>query len=285
MPTSLDAALSFVAALALCTLRWVPIIALVPVFANHALTAICRAVVTIVFALPAAPHVVAGLDHTPPPLAQWLGLAAKEAGIGLVLAGLIAAPFWAVQAAGIYLDYQRGGNPQALDPAASVDASALGVMLQQALVVYVIHTGGLHALLDTVWTSYTVYPPLDGFFPFGGRAQPSIGVLLASTMRFGLLLAFPYLVALALVEACFAVVSRVNAKFPAYVAALPFKSVALLLLIALTLPRLLDTASDIAAQRAGEIRDLMRAATPKSERAVPDERSSAAIRKAVNDER
>jgi hypothetical protein len=80
-------------------------------------------------------------------------------------------------------------------------------------------------------------------------------------MRLALTLAFPYLLALGAIEACFAVLSRVNAKFPAYVAALPFKSVALLLLVALTLPRLLEAAGDIAAERAAEMHQWMDAAT------------------------
>jgi hypothetical protein len=88
-------------------------------------------------------------------------------------------------------------------------------------------------------------------------AWEAVCTLLVSTMRFALTLALPYLLALGAIEACFAVLSRVNAKFPAYVAALPFKSVTLLLLVALTLPRLLDAASDIAAERTAQLQRLL----------------------------
>jgi type III secretion protein T len=257
----IESSLPFVAALALCTLRWLPVALLVPVFASHALGRVARVVLTLALALPIAPSVASTLFAAPIPSAEWIGLAAKEVALGVVLACLIAAPFWAIEAAGTYLDYQRGGNPQALDPAASADASVLGAMLQLALVVFLIHTGGLDALLDVVWTSYAVWPPLDARPPLSREAWEAVREWLAATMRLALTLAFPYLLALGAIEACFAVLSRVNAKFPAYVAALPFKSVALLLLVALTLPRLLEAASDLAVERAVQVQQLMDGAT------------------------
>ena len=258
MANPLESALPFVAALALCVLRWLPTVLLVPVFAAHALSTTARTVIAIALALPATQGVLTVLAQAPLPLGEWLGIAAKEAVIGVLLAALIAAPFWAIQAAGTYLDYQRGGNPQALDPAASVDASVLGAMLQQALVVFLMHTGGLAALFEIIWTSYAVWPILDRRAPLGDRAWSSMGALLVSTMHFSLSLAFPYLLALGAIEACFAIVSRVNAKFPAYVAALPIKSVFLLVLVALTLPRVLGAAGRLAEQHALDVQQWMR---------------------------
>lgn len=258
----IELALPFAAALSLCALRWAPTILFVPVFAGHALGGTARAVLTLALALPATPPVTTALLTAPLPLADWLGLAAKEAAIGVILGALIAAPFWAIEAAGTYLDYQRGGNPQALDPAASVDASLFGAMFQQSLVVFLMYSGGLHALLEIVWSSYAAWPVLDAPTWPGLHAWTAIGALLAATMRFALTLAFPYLLALGAIEACFALLSRINAKFPAYVAALPFKSVALLLLVALTLPRLLGAAADIAGERVVGIRQLVRETAP-----------------------
>ncbi len=259
---ALESALPFVAALALCALRWMPAIALVPVFAGHALGGTARAVIALALAWPIAPGVAAALARAPMSAADWIATAGKETALGIVIACLVAAPFWAIEAAGTYLDYQRGGNPQALDPAASIDASVLGAMLQQALVVFLIHTGGLSALFDIVWTSYAVWPALTPLPPLGPQAWGSVCDLLASTMRFALTLAAPYLLALGAVEASFALLSRANAKFPAYVAALPFKSVALLLLIALTIPGLLNATADTAAEHFSDVQEWMRNAAP-----------------------
>lgn len=254
MASPIDSALPFVAALALCAVRWIPTIVLVPVFAGHALGAAARAVVMLALALPAAPRVAAAFARAPLPLAEWLALAAKEALLGTLLAGLIAVPFWAIEAAGSYLDYQRGGNPQALDPAMSVETSVLGTLMRQALIVFLMHSGGLHALLQIVAMSHAVWPTLAELPPLGPHAWAPFGALLVAAMHFALALAAPYLLALAAIEACFAVLSRVNAKFPAYVAALPFKSVVLMLLIAMTLPRLLTAAGDLSGQHGLEVR-------------------------------
>lgn len=258
MTGPIESALPFVAALALCALRWLPIVMLVPLFARHALSSLARTAVALALAMPAASGVAGTLVDAPLPAAQWVALAAKEAVLGTVLASLIAVPFWAMEAAGTYLDYQRGGNPQALDPAASADASVFGAMLQQALVVFLIQTGGLHALLDVVATSYGVWPALSNLPPLGPQTWARLGGLLTATTRFALLLAWPYLLALGAIEACFALLSRVNAKFPAYVAALPFKSVILVFLVATTLPRLLGAAADITDTHALQIRESMR---------------------------
>lgn len=254
MTSPLESALPFVAALALCGMRWLPTILLVPIFAGHALGSIARAVVMLALALPAAPGVAAALAQAPLSLGQWLALTAKEAVLGLLLAGLIGVPFWALEAAGTYVDYQRGGNPQALDPAMSVETSVLAILLQQALIVFLIHTGALHTLFDTVATSYALWPVLAGLPPLGPHAWEPFGALLAATMGFALTLAAPYLLALACIEACFALLSRVSPKFPAYVAALPFKSVVVLLLFALTLPRLLTATGDIVDEHRLEVR-------------------------------
>ncbi|RDU96952.1 EscT/YscT/HrcT family type III secretion system export apparatus protein [Trinickia dinghuensis] len=260
MTGPVEFALPFVSALGLSAVRWLPTILLVPLFAGHALGGTARAVVMLALALPAAHGIAAELARAPLPLVQWLALAAKEAALGSVLAALIAVPFWAIEAAGTYLDYQRGGNPQALDPAMAVETSVLGIMLRQALIVFVIHSGGLHAVFDIVAASYAVWPALADPPPIGPSVWEPFGALLAATMRFALILAAPYLLALAAIEACFAVLSRVNAKFPAYVAALPFKSVVLMCLLALTLPRLLTAAGDVVDRHAVEVRQTLREA-------------------------
>lgn len=254
MTSPLESALPFVAALALCAVRWLPTIVIVPVFAGGALGGVARAVVTLALALPAAPSVAQSFARMPLAPTEWLALAAKEAVLGTLLAGLIAVPFWAIEAAGSYLDYQRGGNPQALDPAMSVETSVLGTLMQQALIVFLMHSGGLDALLRIVATSYAVWPTLAKLPPLGPHAWSPFGALLVTTMHFALTLAAPYLLALAAIETCFALLSRVNAKFPAYVAALPFKTVVLTLLIALTLPRMLIAAGDLTAQYGLDVR-------------------------------
>lgn len=227
-------------ALGLAAIRWAPTLMLVPLFGSHVLSGVARAAIALALALPIAPSLLPVLQSAPPSLAAIIGLASKELAAGFVVALLLAIPFWAVEAAGTCIDYQRGANPQALDPAASADASLLGTMLRQASCVYLMHTGALHALCAVVYTSFTIWPVLEWLPLTHARAGEAIVPLLAALMRFTALLALPFMLALGLIEACFAVLSKASPRLPAYVAALPFKSIVALLVVALSLPALLE---------------------------------------------
>lgn len=229
-----------VLALALAAIRWAPTLMLVPLFGAHALSGMARAAVALALALPIAPSLLPVLQTAPPSLAAIIGLAGKELAAGFVVALLLAIPFWAVEAAGTCIDYQRGANPQALDPAASADASVFGTMLRQASCVYLMHAGALHALCAVIYTSFTIWPVLEWLPLTNARAGEAIIPLLAALMRFTALLALPFMLALGLIEAGFAVLSKASPRLPAYVAALPFKSIVALLVVALSLPALLE---------------------------------------------
>lgn len=233
--------LPFALAAALCAARWLPVLMLVPLFASHAMSAPVRMSVALALACPVALAVLSQWQPAPPDVCTLLLLIAKESGIGLLLAVLLAIPLWAIEAAGTCIDFQRGANPQALDPAASPDASILGAMLQQASCVYLIHAGALHALLAAVYSSFALWPPLQWMPALSSDAWHAAAALLSPLMRYAMILALPCVLALALVEACFALLSRASPRFPAYVAALPFKSLLALMIVALTLASLLET--------------------------------------------
>lgn len=232
--------LPLVLALSLGALRWVPALILVPIFAPHALSRIARIAVALALALPIVPGLLPDIAARAPSPGLALGLAAKECAIGLLLATVLAVPLWAVESAGTCLDYQRGANPQALDPTASPDASVFGALFKHASCVYLIHAGALHALVAVVYASFAVWPPLAWLPALDSGTWAAIEPLLTAMMRLAVLLALPYLLALVLVEVCFAVLSRAAPRFPAYVAALPLKSVLAVLVVALSLPALFD---------------------------------------------
>jgi type III secretion protein T len=238
-------ALPYVLSVGLPAARWAPALMLLPVFVPQTFSAPTRSAVALALALPVAPVLLPALQSAPPPLAVIVWLSTKEIGLGLLLAAVLAIPLWAVETAGAYVDYQRGANPQALDPTASPDASLFGLLLQRSSCVYLIYAGAFHALLGTVYASFAAWPSLQLAPSFDVHCREATEALLAALLRFSLTLALPYLFALGLVEACFALLSRANPRFPAYLAALPFKSIVALLLVALTLPASLEAVHDI----------------------------------------
>lgn len=247
-------ALPFVFSLALCAARWLPTLIVVPLFAPRSLPPLLRAALSLALALPVA----AALPSSAivPPLAQAIGLVAKELGIGLLLAVVLGIPLWAVEAAGAWLDYQRGANPQALDPAAFAEASIFGALLQQAACVYLLRSGAFHALLAIVYASFAHWPPTIWLPRMPHDAGMLSGELAALLARYALILALPALLALLLIETCFSVLSRASARLPTYVAAAPFKSVALLVTVGLMLPDFLQAVDDLVREHLVRAADL-----------------------------
>jgi type III secretion protein T len=262
MPELADLALPYVLSIGLAATRWVPTLMLIPVFASLSLSATTRGALALALALPIAPALFAALQAGPPPPAVLFWLALKEFSLGLLLAAVLAIPLWAVEAAGAYVDYQRGANPQALDPSASPDASLFGLLLQRSSCVYLMHAGAFHALVGALYASFAVWPPLQPVPSFDAQWWEAIKTLLSALLRFALTLALPYLLALGLVEACFALLSRANPRFPAYVAALPFKSIVALLLVVLTLPASLEAVHDIVVEHLDSATQAVRSAPP-----------------------
>jgi len=265
LTSPLASLLPSVLAVGLGALRWMPALILVPIFTPHALSRVARSAVALALALPIAPGLLPALEARPPSSVLMLCFAAKECAVGLLLATVLAVPFWAIEAAGTCLDYQRGANPQALDPAASPDASPFGALFKHASCIYLIHAGALHAIVALVYASFAIWPPLAWFPVLDSGAWSAAAPLLSAIMRLAIMLALPYLLALVLIEACFAVLSRAAPRFPSYIAALPFKSVVIVLVVALSLPALFDALSHATfahAQAAMEILDRMRIPRP-----------------------
>ncbi|PMS37862.1 type III secretion protein T [Trinickia symbiotica] len=256
-------ALPYVLSLGLAAARWVPALILVPAFSPQALSVSTRGAIALALALPVAPSMLPLLQAAPPPSVLLALLAGKELALGFLLAVTLAIPLWAIEAVGVYVDYQRGANPQALDPAASPDASTTALILQRASCVYLMQAGAFHALLGAVYASFGVWPPLELLPSFPDNLWQTVEPLLRALVGFTATLALPYLLALGLIEGSFALLARANPRFPAYVAALPLKSVAALLLVALSLPTALQAVHDVVAGQAGAIDRAARDATSK----------------------
>lgn len=223
-------------ALAILMPRWLGVMNLVPLFSAQALPSLLRNVVALALALPMLPATVLHLRQHPLYLGMLILLGLKEVMLGLLLGCLLAIPFWLFEAVGVYLDNQRGANVQAVNPTASADASELGLALQQALIVMLLHAGLFGLLIAPVYQSFHDWPPWASLPPLDEAALERLLPLFTHLMVASLIVASPGLICLGLVETGFAVLSRWNPQLPAYTAALPVKSLVSLLIVVLSLP-------------------------------------------------
>jgi type III secretion protein T len=171
----------------------------------------------------------------PEPLSGWrvLGLVLKEGLIGLLIGFTFVIIFHAVQAAGFFIDNQRGSTmASSIDPLLGGQTSPVGMLLTQAFVVYFFVTGGFLTMLGVLYASYEVMPVLS-FLP---RLPPEGALFfmqqLDRLIRIAFVLAAPVFAAMFLAEMGVAFVSRFAPQLNVFFIAMPIKSgVAFLVLV------------------------------------------------------
>ncbi|NHZ41586.1 type III secretion system export apparatus subunit SctT [Massilia aquatica] len=155
---------TFLVALALTIPRTAVCLAILPGFSGRTLQGQMRNAVAVAIALPAVAPAFLSLQQSTPGLLVAAALALKEAGIGLMLGVLLSIPLWVAQSIGSILDTQR--SPIQIQSNLDQDASALGSMLLQAVVLVMVEAGLFVALVRVLMDSYGLWPALSLTPPF-----------------------------------------------------------------------------------------------------------------------
>lgn len=154
--------------IALITPRALVCLMILPGFSLRSLTGMMRNAVAIALVLPAALPTFVFVQETPPDYFFAGLLCMKEAAIGLLLGVVLSIPIWAAESVGNIIDSQR--SPIQIQPdnaSFDKDASALGAMLLQAVVLVMIEAG-LFIMLARIlmesygpWPAFTLMPPFE----------------------------------------------------------------------------------------------------------------------------
>lgn len=152
--------------LALIVPRVFVCLAILPGFGSNTLKGMSRNAVAFAIALPAIIPTVDFVRKTQPDGFMSAVLTFKECGIGLVMGIMLAIPMWVAQSVGSVLDAQRSPI-QIQDPNGWTEASALGGILVQAMMLIMIQAGlfvGMTRILIesyAVWPAYSLAPPFE----------------------------------------------------------------------------------------------------------------------------
>ncbi|MDA9543163.1 hypothetical protein ACM43_01015 [Bradyrhizobium sp. CCBAU 45321] len=221
------------------------IMLVMPFLRRGMVTALARNSVIMALALPVAGFAwatwPADLDITS--LMPMLGLGLKELLLGCLLGMPVAATMWGVEAAGTFIDHQRGATMTSLlSPAGDNLDSALGTFLAQLYATWLFVSGGFSKLLEALYRSHDIWP-LWSFHPaFGPIFVTHMLDLADLVMLLTLLLAGPAIVAMFLSELGLALVSRFAPQLEVFFLAMPVKSAVGLLLLILSLTIILASA-------------------------------------------
>ena len=213
--------------MALAAPRTLVCLAILPGFGTKTVHGMMRNAISFAISLPALVPTFAAVQHTPPGFLLSGMLAFKEAAIGLLLGVMLSIPIWVAQSIGSILDAQRSpiqvpANNASLDQ----DASAVGGMLLQAVMVVMMQAGLFSAMVRIIIESYGVWPAVSLLPPFEpGRMELVI-------QRFGeffwhiAVYGGPVIIPLLMIDFAFAIIGIFASNLQVSFASSPVKSLA-----------------------------------------------------------
>lgn len=185
--------------------RSIGYVAVHPIFGRFGITnGFVRGAVILAMTIPVLPTALAQFAAAPETftITSMPFAVLREMSIGALLGLICGLPFWAAQAAGDFIDMQRGAAmANIVDPASSGEVSVTGTFLVLACLLVLTASGALMpALFGPLLESYRVFPP---FTPLAesieARGALVLG-LLDQLLRAGVVLALPVLIPLLLLE-------------------------------------------------------------------------------------
>lgn len=240
LPVTYEDTRTYILALSLTQPRILAMFMVLPLFNTQLIPGIVRFAIAGTLGLMAMPVItgqMAVLDTTSP--AFWMLVIVKEVFVGFVLGFLVAIPFWIFESVGFLIDNQRGASISAtLNPLTGNDSSPMGILFNQAFIVFFLVSGGFSLMLGMLYDSFQLWS-VTGWMPeFRAESAPIFLDQLNRLVRMCMLLAAPAVVAMFMAELGLALVSRFVPQLQVFFVAMPVKSglaVLILVLYAATL--------------------------------------------------
>lgn len=233
-PVTYEQAQSFIATLALTQPRILAMFLVLPIFNTQLIPGLARFAIAFALGVVAVPALQPQTDAVQWGAALLLGTIVKEAFIGFVIGYLAAIPFWIFEAVGFLVDNQRGASiASTLNPLTGNDSSPLGLMFNQAFIVFFLLSGGFSLLLGTLYDSFTLWSITEWLPTLQPTSVPVMLAQLDRLVRLAVLFAAPVLVAMFLAEVGLALVSRFAPQLQVFFMAMPIKSALAMLVLML----------------------------------------------------
>ena len=240
-PVTYEQAQSFISTLALTQPRILGMFLVLPLFNSQLIPGIARFAIASALGMVAVPALQPQIAAVEWNAALLLGTILKEAFIGFVIGYLAAIPFWIFEAVGFLIDNQRGASiASTLNPLTGNDSSPLGLLFNQAFIVFFLLSGGFSLLLGGLYDSFTLWSITQWYPVLQPESVPIMLAQLDRLVRLAVLFAAPVLVAMFLAEFGLALVSRFVPQLQVFFMAMPIKSALAMLVLSLYGPSLFD---------------------------------------------
>lgn len=204
----------------------------IPVFHAELLPRMLLLGTAAAFGLMVAPTLVPVIDRVQLSPAMLVMIACKEAFVGFIMGCLLAVPIWAFEALGFLIDNQRGASiASTLNPLTGNDSSPLGLIFNQAFLVFFLLSGGLYLMLDVLYGSFQLWPVFGWSPDLRPESVPFFVQQFLRMVGLAVLLASPGMIAMLLAELGLALVSLAVPQLQVFFLAMPIKSGLVLLVL------------------------------------------------------
>lgn len=231
--------------IALSTFRLGGFLILSPILVKPAFSNVIRTGFLIAIGFMIAPSVHAelgGVRPTPPEFAQAL---IKELILGFLMAFLAWLVVHAMQLAGVIIDTQRGATTaQDFNPIIATSTTNLSNLLVQIFTAYFFAVGGMLAIIQVLYTSYTIWPVMDPLPDINLDVQAYIIRQTSDLLHFGLLLAAPVVIATLAVDLYVAYLSKKAQQLQPLTFSGPIKTVVAIIIVLYSVQVIMDKSLD-----------------------------------------
>ncbi len=194
---------------------------------------IARTTLILLISMPLVPTVMPLQGLFEQNVGLYFGYFAKEAALGFIMGFCMTWLFWSVQAAGTFIDNQRGAAiASSIDPLQGHESSPLGLLFSQAWITYFFSFGGFLIIVGILYASFDRWPIYE-LLPIINDDFPAMMLeILDLGMRLTVLFAAPIIAVMFFAEFALAMVSRFAPQVQVFILAMPIKSaIAMVLLI------------------------------------------------------
>ncbi len=221
----LDLVYGYILAMALAMPRLLAMAVVLPVFTRAGIEGILRTGFVIAVALPLmAPTIAAVQAHGEVGSLTLGALILKESLVGLLLGLLFGMPFWAAEAAGDIIDFQRGATiGVTVDPSQVSETTITGTLLSLTMITLFMIGGGLTILVDALYQSYQIWPIFDLTPHLSLRSAGFLYDLLGKLLWLGFVIAGPVVIALFLGDLVLGAVARLAPQLNIFILSLAVK--------------------------------------------------------------
>jgi type III secretion protein T len=170
----------------------------------------------------------------------------KEVFIGVVIGYLATIPFWAIEAAGFFIDNQRGSTmASSLNPLSGSQASPIGILLVQAVTTVFFVSGIFLLFLSALYASYVTWP-VTSFYPNWLNSDAPLFFIKQMDILITLTVIFsaPAIIAMFLSEFGLGLISRFSPQLNVFFLAMPIKSAVAIAVLMIYLTTLIGLFGD-----------------------------------------